>query len=213
MDIVENLNSLQSSLPEGIALIAVSKTKPATDILQAYNAGHRIFGENRVQEMAMKYEELPQDIEWHAIGHLQRNKVKFIAPFVSLIHSVDSWRLLDTIEAEGAKNDRTINCLLQVCIDQGETKSGFSEEELCEIMDGSELGSLSHVNIKGLMGMATHTEDADQIRTEFQGLNAIFQKYDSMEILSMGMSGDYKIAIEEGSNMIRLGGLIFGERD
>ena len=212
MSIVANLKTMRHSLPEGVELIAVSKTKPGSEILEAYNEGHRMFGENRAQEMAQKFEELPKDIEWHAIGHLQRNKVKYIAPFVSLIHSVDSLRLLNSIENEGAKNNRTINCLLQVHIAEEETKSGFTEEELHEIMNGPELENLAHVNIQGLMGMATNTENLDQIRAEFKSLNRIYCKYDNLEILSMGMSGDYKIAVDEGSNMVRIGSLIFGER-
>ena len=213
MSIASDIESFKTSLPEGVELVAVSKTKPVSDILEAYNTGHRMFGENRAQEMAQKSEELPNDIEWHAIGHLQRNKVKYIAGCVSLIHSVDSLRLLNCIEDEAAKNNRVINCLLQVHIAKEETKSGFTAVELHEIMGGSGLAQFSHVSIKGLMGMATYTKNEDQIRAEFQSLKAIYSKYDNLEILSMGMSGDYKIAIEEGSNMIRIGSLIFGERN
>ena len=212
MSVSTDLENLKAALPEGVELVAVSKTKPTDDILKAYNAGHRVFGENRVQEMVLKHEELPKDIEWHAIGHLQRNKVKYIAPFVSLIHSVDSLRLLNTIEAEGIKHERTINCLLQVHIAQEESKSGFTEDELHELMNGPELRKFEHIKIKGLMGMSTHTEDQDQIRAEFKTLHSIFTRYDELDILSMGMSGDFKMAIEEGSNMVRVGSLIFGER-
>lgn len=213
MNIIDNLSALSDSLPKEVTLVAVSKRKPASDILEAYNAGHRVFGENRVQELAEKYEDLPKDIEWHAIGQLQRNKVKFIAPFVTLIHSVDSIRLLNTIEAEGAKCDRVIKCLLQIHIAEEETKSGFTEDEVIELLAGDTLNSLTHIKIVGLMGMATYTEDKDQIRSEFGGLKAVFDKHPNLEVLSMGMSGDYSIAIEEGSNMVRLGSLIFGERD
>ncbi|MBN4072188.1 YggS family pyridoxal phosphate-dependent enzyme [Flavobacteriales bacterium AH-315-E23] len=213
MSIASNLNNLNQSLPDDIRLVAVSKTKPVADIKEAYDAGHRLFGENRVQEMAEKHGQLPPDIEWHAIGHLQRNKVKYISSFVSLIHSVDSLRLLNTIEAEGAKHGRTINCLLQVHIAEEESKSGFTSDELNEIMKGQEIHDFKHINIKGLMGMATYTENTGQIRAEFQTLKSLFSRYDNLEILSMGMSGDYNIAIEEGSNMVRLGSLIFGERN
>jgi hypothetical protein len=213
MSIAQNIDQFQELLPEGVELIAVSKTKPASDILLAYNAGHRIFGENRAQEMAEKHGQLPGDIAWHAIGHLQRNKVKYISGFVSLIHSVDSMRLLSTIDMEGGKHDRVINCLLQVHIAEEESKSGFTEEELDEVLQGSELSNLKHVNVKGLMGMATYTDDKNKVSGEFRNLKEIFDKYENLEILSMGMSGDYQIAIEEGSNMVRVGSLIFGERN
>ncbi|MBL4754056.1 MAG: YggS family pyridoxal phosphate-dependent enzyme [Flavobacteriales bacterium] len=212
MSVAIDLENLKTALPEGVALVAVSKTKPVEAILEAYRAGQRVFGENRVQEMVSKNEILPKDIQWHAIGHLQRNKVKYIAPFVALIHSVDSLRLLKTIDAEGIKCNRTIDCLLQVHIAQEETKSGFSQDELHELMNGPELRKLEHVSIKGLMGMATHTDDQQQIRTEFQTLHTLFSRYDELKTLSMGMSGDFNIAIEEGSNMVRVGSLIFGER-
>jgi len=213
MNIAQNIDQLRELLEEDVEVIAVSKTKPASDILEAYNAGHRVFGENRVQEMAEKYTQLPRDIAWHAIGHLQRNKVKYISKFVTLIQSIDSIRLLNTIESEGAKHSRVIDCLLQVHIADEETKSGFTPDELHELLEGSELSRFEHVKIKGLMGMATYTDDKNKIRGEFQNLKSIFDKYDQLEVLSMGMSGDYRIAIEEGSNMVRLGSLIFGERN
>ena len=213
MNIAQNIDQLRELLEEDVEVIAVSKTKPVSDILEAYNAGHRVFGENRVQEMAEKYTQLPRDIAWHAIGHLQRNKVKYISKFVTLIHSIDSIRLLNTIESEGAQHSRVIDCLLQVHIADEETKSGFTPDELYELLEGSELSRFEHVKIKGLMGMATYTDDKNKIRGEFQNLKSIFDKYDHLEVLSMGMSGDYRIAIEEGSNMVRLGSLIFGERN
>jgi len=213
MNIAQNLDQIRELLPESVELIAVSKTKPVSDILHAYNAGHRVFGENRTQEMAEKHSQLPKDIAWHAIGHLQRNKVKYISGFVSLIHSVDSMRLLNTIDIEGSKHDRVIDCLLQVHLADEESKSGFTEGEIHEILRGSALSNLNHVNVKGLMGMATFTDDKVKIRGEFQILKDTFDKYENLQILSMGMSGDYQIAIEEGSNMVRVGSLIFGERN
>lgn len=216
----QNLTELKKQLPANVTLVAVSKTKPAEQIMEAYQSGHRIFGENKVQEMTKKYEQLPKDIQWHMIGHLQRNKVKYIAPYVSLIHSVDSLRLLQTINKEGAKNNRVIPCLLQIHIAKEETKFGLNETELFEILDGDEIKNLNHITINGLMGMATFTEDKEKIRSEFKTLknlfdtvkNRYFSDNSTFSILSMGMSGDYQIAIEEGSNMIRVGSAIFGER-
>ena len=213
MNIAENIEELQASIDKNVELIAVSKTKSVSDILEAYDAGQRVFGENRVAEMAEKHTQLPDDIAWHAIGHLQRNKVKLISQFVSLIHSVDSIRLLNTIESEGTKHNRIIDCLLQIHIAEEESKSGFTPEELSELMRGETLATLSHVNIKGLMGMATNSDDNEKIRSEFKSLKTLFNNYPSFEVLSMGMSGDYEIAIEEGSNMVRVGSLIFGERN
>ena len=212
MNIEENLSTLSSSLPEEVVLVAVSKRKPNSDIMKAYDAGHRVFGENRVQELIEKYEELPKDIQWHVIGQLQRNKVKYIAPFVSLIHSVDTVKLLNMIEAQGEKCDRVIDCLLQIHIAEEDTKSGFTPAEVKELLSGGTLNSLPHVNIIGLMGMASYTEDQNQISEEFQSLKSIFDQYPDLGVLSMGMSGDYSLAIEEGSNMVRVGSLIFGER-
>ena len=200
-------------------LIAVSKTQPSEKIQEAYNAGQRLFGENKAQEMTAKYEILPKDIEWHMIGHLQRNKVKYIAPFVGLIHSVDSLRLLEEINRQAEKCNRIISCLLQVHIAKEETKFGFDESELMESLQA--IGALKHVSVRGLMGMATFTDDKEQVRQEFHGLNQLFRKLDGMQLpqnvtmreLSTGMSGDYRIAISEGSTLVRIGTTIFGERN
>lgn len=217
MSITENLNHIKSSLPKEVKLVAVSKTKPNEDILEIYNTGHRIFGENKVQELTAKYEALPKDIEWHMIGHLQSNKVKYIAPFVHLIHGVDSYKLLKEINKRAAQNNRTINCLLQIHIAQEQTKFGFSENELIELLKSEEIKNLENVKIIGLMGMATFTENKDQIRSELKSLKQLFDKVKTQHLtintLSMGMSGDYEIAIEEGSNMVRVGSSIFGKRN
>ncbi|GAB5525701.1 MAG: YggS family pyridoxal phosphate-dependent enzyme [Roseivirga sp.] len=202
-------------------LIAVSKTKPNEDLLQAYEAGQRDFGENKVQELARKSEELPKDIKWHMIGHLQRNKVKYLAPFVHLIHSVDSPRLAKEINKQAAKNDRVIDCLLQVYIANEDTKFGFSEEELMDFLTSDEFNQLRNIRITGLMGMATNTEDQVQIRSEFASLKRISDRIGaelstdqiSMQELSMGMTSDYVIACEEGSTMVRIGSAIFGSRN
>lgn len=201
-------------------LIAVSKTHPAESVQEAYNAGQRIFGENKVQEMTSKYEVLPKDIQWHMIGHLQTNKVKYIAPFVSLIHSVDSVKLLEEINKQGKKINRIIPCLLQIFIAQEETKFGLNEAELFLFVQSSILKNYSHVRIEGLMGMASLTGDENQIRKEFRNLRRIFDELKTkesanlqMKELSMGMSSDYKIAMEEGSTMVRVGSAIFGSRD
>lgn len=219
MAIRENLQKIKTEIPENVHLIAVSKTKPISDILEAYNQGHRLFGENKVQEMAAKYEELPKDIEWHFIGHLQTNKVKYIAPFVSLIHSVDSLKLLKEINKQGAKNNRVINCLLQFHIANEKAKFGLSKEEAFELLESKEYQQLTNIKIVGVMGMATYTHDESQIRSEFASLKNYFDQIKSSYIssddfkeISMGMSADYKIAIEEGSTMIRLGSSIFGVR-
>ena len=220
MDIKANIADLHAELdPQNVTLIAVSKTKPAEDVLEAYEAGQRDFGENKVQELVSKYEKLPEDIRWHMIGHLQRNKVKYIAPFVYLIHSVDSVRLLRAIQKEAEKSGRVLNCLLQVHIAEEETKFGLDDSELEEIIGIA--GELEHVSIRGLMGMATFTTDESRIRREFASLKARFNDLKekdlpqniSMDILSMGMSGDYEIATQEGSNMVRIGSSIFGERN
>jgi len=195
-----------------ITLVAVSKTKPVEDILELYNLGHRDFGENYVQELTEKAEKLPNDIRWHFIGHLQSNKVRSIVPFIYLIHGVDSLKLLKEIDKQAEKNKRVIDCLLQVHIAQEETKFGFDENELLAL----EIGQFANVKIKGLMGMASLTENVNKIRTEFKHLKTIYDKLSTLtpqlSILSMGMSADYKIAIEEGSNMVRIGSLLFGER-
>ncbi|MCE4564464.1 YggS family pyridoxal phosphate-dependent enzyme [Maribellus sp. CM-23] len=221
MEIANNLLELKKGLPPGVQLVAVSKTKPNEDILEAYQAGQRVFGENKVQDLAQKYEELPKDIEWHFIGHPQTNKVKYMAPFVSLIHGVDSLKLLKTIDKEAAKNKRTIRCLLQFHIAEESTKFGLSVEEAVEMLDTGEVQKLQNVEIAGVMGMATYTDDENQIRKEFRVLHNIFSvlknKYfsgaDSFREISMGMSDDYPLAIEEGSTMIRVGSKIFGERN
>jgi pyridoxal phosphate enzyme (YggS family) len=207
-------------MPAHCTLVAVSKTKPAEAIKEAYDAGQRIFGENKAQELTGKYETLPKDIQWHMIGHLQSNKVKYIAPFVSLIHSVDSFKLLEEINKQGVKVNRVIPCLLQVHIAEEETKFGFSEEEILDLLKTASFNTLNNIKVVGLMGMATFTDNVDQVRKEFRSLKTIFEKLKSsslpsqieMEELSMGMSGDYKIAIEEGSTMVRVGSAIFGNR-
>lgn len=219
--IAENLQQIKSKLPKDVELVAISKTKPNSAILAAYDAGQRVFGENRAQELTKKQEELPKDIEWHMVGHLQRNKVKYIAPFVSLIHSVHSFKLLKEINKQAKKFDRTIDVLIQFHIADEETKSGFDIEEAKEMLDSEHFPNYSNVNICGVMGMATFTDDQDQIQQEFHTLNKHFQEIktqyfkddNTFSILSMGMSGDYEIAIEEGSNMVRVGSKIFGERD
>ena len=213
MSIAHNLKELKHSLPKAVSLVAVSKTKPASAILEAYDTGHRIFGENKVQELVGKYEELPKDIQWHMIGHLQRNKVKYIAPFVALIHGVDSERLLLEINKQGIKHQRKIPCLLQMHIATEATKFGLSNEELEALLPKA--ATLEGVAIRGLMGMATFTSDEQQIEAEFNALHASFQKAQEslpLDILSMGMSGDYPIALSCGSTMIRVGSKIFGAR-
>lgn len=203
----------------GVQLIAVSKTKPVEDIKALYELGHRDFGENYVQELVEKQAQLPADIRWHFIGHLQSNKVKYIAPFVHLIHGVDSFKLLKEINKQGSKNDRVIACLLQMHIAKEETKFGLDETELDEILLSGELPSLTHIRIEGLMGMASFSNDKSLVQSEFQYLKSLFEKYQTMQTancqlhtLSMGMSGDYEMAIEEGSNMVRIGSLLFGAR-
>ncbi len=210
MKIKENLELLKNNLIENVILVAVSKTKPVKDLLEAYNAGQRIFGENKIQEMVSKWEVMPKDVKWHMIGHLQRNKVKYMASFVDLIHAVDSIKLLKEIQKQAEKNNRQIKCLIQIRIAQEETKFGIVPDELELLLEASK--SYNNILIQGLMGMASFTKDKNQIRREFQLLKSIYDKYSSFKILSMGMSGDYNIAIEEGSNMVRVGSKIFGER-
>ena len=220
MNIKNNINNLLQNLPPACKLIAVSKTKPVEKIQEAYAAGQRRFGENKVQEIVPKYEALPKDIEWHMIGHLQSNKVKYIAPFIHLIHSVDSTRLLEEINKQAKRANRIIPCLLQVHIAEEETKFGFSEDEVNQLLFSRDLELLRNIRIDGLMGMATLTENVDQVRKEFSGLRNFFEKIKALQLpqqvemneLSMGMSSDYRIAVEEGSTMIRLGTVIFGER-
>ena len=214
MTISENLKKFKEELPKDVTLVAVSKTKPVSDLMEAYHAGQRIFGENKIQEMEAKWQEMPKDVEWHMIGHVQRNKVKYMAPFVHLIHAVDSLKLLKEINKEAIKNNRTINCLLQIKIAEEESKFGLDEADAASLLASEAVKKLQNVKIVGLMGMATFTEDEKQIAAEFQKLKKLYDhfKIDNSElsILSMGMSGDYKIAIENGSTMIRVGSAIFG---
>ena len=213
MGIKKNLEKLRNSIPKEITLVAVSKTKPISDILVAYESGQRIFGENKVQELEMKHTKLPSDIKWHMIGHLQSNKVKYIAPFISLIHAVDSLKLLKEINRRAKQNNRIINCLLQVHIASERTKFGFEINEINEILDES--NKLENICIKGLMGMATFTEEKSQLNSEFTKINNLFKKIKNKKIntLSIGMSGDYELAINNGSTMIRIGSTIFGNRN
>lgn len=221
MGIKDNLNKLLDKLPENVTLVAVTKTRSESEIMEAFNSGHRIFGENRVQELVDKKENLPEEIQWHMVGHLQSNKVKYIAPFVKLIHGVDSLKLLKVINKEGRKNNRIIDCLLQIHIAEEETKFGLSEEEVVNIFSSPEIKKMGNISICGLMGMATFTDNREQIRKEFRQLAGLFgklkdefsEKLPCFGELSMGMSSDYDIAIEEGSTMIRVGTEIFGERN
>ena len=217
MNIAENLEKIKATLPPHVDLVAVSKTKSETEIMEAYKAGQRIFGENKIQEMVAKWENLPEDIQWHMIGHVQRNKVKYMAGFVSLIQGVDSLRLLREINKRAAQNDRVIDCLLQVHIARESTKFGFDEDEIRNLFGDGVLSDLEHVRVRGLMGMATFTEDMQQVRSEFRSLKSLYDELSGsvggMDILSMGMSGDYTVAIEEGSTMVRIGSSIFGLRD
>ena len=216
MSISKKINTIKSQLPAHVTLVAVSKTKPVADLMEAYNAGQRIFGENKIQEMTDKWEVMPKDIEWHMIGHVQTNKVKFMAPYVSLIHSVDSLKLLQEINKQAAKNNRVIDCLLQVYIAEEESKFGLDEQELEAILCSTEFKQLKNIRIVGLMGMATFTENKNQIEKEFKYLKTIFDKFkiknSELKILSMGMSGDYQLAISCGSTMVRIGSSIFGSR-
>ncbi|HMR19565.1 MAG TPA: YggS family pyridoxal phosphate-dependent enzyme [Sphingobacterium sp.] len=221
MSITSNIEVLQQKLsPIGVKLVAVSKTKPITDIQEAYAAGQRIFGENLVQELVDKYEVLPKDIQWHMIGHLQTNKVKYIAPFVSLIHGVDSDKVLKEINKHALKHKRSIDCLLQIDIAEEDTKHGFDHVQVIELLESPEFKDLSNIRVRGLMGIATNTENEKVIKEEFYELKMLFdgikvsyfRKEQSFDTLSMGMSSDYRIAIEQGSNMVRLGSTIFGKR-
>jgi hypothetical protein len=217
MSIKENLNHIKSSLPKHVTLVAVSKTKPVSDLMEAYNAGQRIFGENKIQEMAEKYEQMPKDIQWHMIGHVQRNKVKYMAEFVSLIHGVDSFKLLKEINKQAKKHDRVINCLLQIKIADEDSKFGMSANDATTLLHSDEFSELKNIKIVGLMGMATFTDDMTQVENEFKFLKTTFDQLKTenseFKTLSMGMSGDYKIAIECGSTMIRVGSSIFGARN
>jgi PLP dependent protein len=219
MSIPQNLLNIKSSLPEQITLVAVSKTKPVSDLMEAYEAGQRIFGENKIQEMAEKWEAMPKDIQWHMIGHVQTNKVKFMASFVSLIHGIDSLKLIEEINKQALKNNRIIDCLLQIHIAEEETKFGLDIDELNALLASTPFQKMKNIRIVGLMGMATFTDDQNQIKKEFTHLKSIFDTLKPMntqncqlDILSMGMSGDYKLAIACGSTMVRIGSSIFGGR-
>ena len=219
--IQENLNIVRATVPSNVTLIAVSKTKPVSDLQEAYDAGQRIFGENKALEMRDKHQVLPDDIKWHFIGHLQTNKIKYIAPFVTLIHAIDSLSLLEAVNKEAVKNNRIIDCLLQFHIAQEDTKFGLDIEEAKALLESDSFKDLKNVNIVGVMGMATFTDDATQVRNEFKNLKNIFdtlkENYfadkDSFKEISMGMSDDYPIAIEEGATMVRVGSKIFGARN
>ena len=220
MTIKENLNNIKSSLPEHVTLIAVSKTKPVSELMKAYNVGQRIFGENKIQEMAEKYEDMPKDIEWHMIGHVQRNKVKYMAHFVSLIHGIDNFKLLKEINKEAKKHDRIIDCLLQIKIAEEDSKFGVTAEAASEIIQSKNFSELKNIKMVGVMGMATFTDDKIQIKKEFNLLKTTFEKLKELktdncklQTISMGMSGDYELAIDCGSTMIRVGSSIFGARN
>ena len=217
MSIADRLLRIKQSLPQQVTLVAVSKTKPETDLMEAYEAGQRVFGENKAQEMTAKWSSLPKDIQWHMIGHLQSNKGKYIAPYVALIHGVDRSELLDEIEKQGAKNNRIISCLLQVHIAEESTKFGWNPQELVSWATQEQLEKYPHVRIQGLMGMATFTSDEHQIKQEFASLKSVFDQLKAIhahwDTLSMGMSQDYALAISMGSNMVRIGSSIFGERN
>jgi len=217
MSIQENLHHIKSTLPENVTLVAVSKTKSVGEIMEAYHAGQRIFGENKIQEMVEKYEEMPKDIHWHMIGHVQRNKVKYMAPFVSMIHGVENFRTLKEINKQAKKHDRTIACLLQIKIATEDSKFGMSTQEASDILASSEFSELKHIKVVGVMGMATFTDDQEQIKKEFNQLksssNQLRTTHPELEVISMGMSGDYPLAIACGSNMVRVGSSIFGDRN
>ena len=220
MPIKQNIQDILKSIPEEVTLVAVSKTKPVNDLMEAYNSGQRVFGENKIQEMVEKYEEMPKDIEWHMIGHVQTNKIKYMAEFVSLIHGVDSFKLLKEINKQAKKHDRIIDCLLQIKIADEDSKFGMSSNKATEILQSKEFSELNNVCIKGVMGMATFTDNQEQIKSEFSFLKTTFgilKKFETKnfkpDTISMGMSGDYELAIECGSTMIRVGSSIFGERN
>jgi pyridoxal phosphate enzyme (YggS family) len=217
MSISENIKKYQGSLPKNITLVAVSKTKPVSSLLQAYDAGQRVFGENKIQEMASKWEEMPKDIQWHMIGHVQTNKVKYMAPFVDLIHTVDSLKLLREINKQAAKHDRVINCLLQIKIAEEEHKFGLDHQDALQLLAKDIQATLPHVSIVGLMGMASFTENKTQIETEFKKLSTLhknfIKQHPQLTVLSMGMSSDYTLALDHGSTMVRIGSSIFGARN
>lgn len=220
MSIQDNLLKIKSQLPENVTLVAVSKTKPVEDLMEAYHAGQRIFGENKIQEMTEKWQQMPKDIEWHMIGHVQSNKVKYMVPYVKLIHGVDSLKLLKEVNRQAIRWRKSINCLLQIHIAEEETKFGLDEKELEELLNSDEFKEMKNINVIGLMGMATFTDNEEQIKKEFQYLKTIFDKVSKLKTyncqlntLSMGMSGDYQLAIECGSTMVRIGSTIFGNRN
>ncbi|MFB0943060.1 MAG: YggS family pyridoxal phosphate-dependent enzyme [Patiriisocius sp.] len=217
MSISENIKKYQGSLPKNTTLVAVSKTKPVSSLLQAYDAGQRVFGENKIQEMASKWEEMPKDIQWHMIGHVQTNKVKYMAPFVDLIHTVDSLKLLREINKQAAKHDRVINCLLQIKIAEEEHKFGLDHQDALLLLAKDIQATLPHVSIVGLMGMASFTDNKTQIETEFKKLSTLHKEFikqhPQLTVLSMGMSGDYTLALDHGSTMVRIGSSIFGARN
>ena len=211
MNIENNIINLKNSIPDYVDIVAVSKTKPISDIIKAYHAGQKIFGENKIQEMVAKFEKLPKDIEWHMIGHVQTNKVKYMASFVNTIHSVDSHKLLKEIQKQAFRNDRKIKCLIQIRIANEDTKFGIEPSELNDFLNFSKI--LPNIKIKGLMGMASFTDNKNQIRNEFRMLSNLYNDFNDLKVLSIGMSGDYQIGIEEGSTMVRIGSKIFGERN
>ncbi len=217
MSIGSKIQELQNDLPKSVTLVAVSKTKPVSDIQEAYDAGQRIFGENKIQEMASKWEVLPKDISWHMIGHVQRNKVKYMAEFVDLIHGVDNFKLLKEINKQAKKHDRVINCLLQIKIAEEDSKFGMSAEEATTLLASEAFQELENITIVGVMGMATFTDNLTQVQQEFRKLKDTFDSlqiiHECLEVISMGMSGDYQLAIEEGSTMVRIGNSIFGARN
>lgn len=220
MSISKNLIEIKSTLPEQVTLVAVSKTKPIPDLMEAYNVGQRIFGENKIQDMAEKYEAMPKDIAWHMIGHVQRNKVKYMAPFVALIHGVDNYKLLVEINKQAKKHDRIIDCLLQIKIASEDSKFGLSPNEASEILQSEDFSALKNIKITGVMGMATFTDNETQVETEFKLLKSTFNNLKDIHTdntafttISMGMSGDYKLAIQCGSTMVRVGSSIFGLRN
>ena len=215
--IAENIHKIVSNTPKNVKLIAISKTKTNNDIMKAYESGQRLFGENKIQEMSSKFEDLPKDIKWHMVGHVQSNKIKYMAPYVDLIHGIDSLKSIKIINKEGVKNNRVINCLLQLKISKEESKFGLDEKQLKEIIFSTDYKEMNNIKIKGMMAMASNTKNESTIKKEFVFAKKIFNEINSLDnnfdILSMGMSNDYQIAIECGSNMIRLGSLIFGERN
>lgn len=220
MSIQNNLNNIKQSLPEHVTLVAVSKTKPISDLMEAYNIGQRIFGENKIQEMVEKYKEMPKDIKWHMIGHVQRNKVKYMAEFVSLIHGVESFKLLKEINKQAKKHDRVIDCLLQIKIAEEDSKFGMTPQDASTILQSEDFSTLKNIKITGVMGMATFTNNTLQIEKEFKLLKTVFDELKllnstncKLETISMGMSGDYNLAIECGSTMVRVGSSIFGSRN